>query len=377
MGAPDSKTTGEGRTPAGGRSGPVVSTVPFLDTAEALGEFVPALASHAQIAIDTEADSLHCYFEKLCLVQVSVPDASAIVDPLAGMSLQPLFDALAAKEVILHGADYDLRLLRRAGFTTPQRVFDTMIAARLCGVTEFSLAALIEKYFGVKLAKASQRANWAQRPLSPVMLDYAANDTRFLHALAEIFSADLARLGRREWFEQSCERAVQITAVSRERDAEEVWRITGSGLLRGRAAALLRELWRWRDAEAQAADRPAFHVLHNEQLIQAAIEFDAGRTIQFKQLRGSRLRRFEEAVARGLELPASDWPKFVRLNRARPTREEEARFKALKTKRDRLAADLRLDPSLIAPKATLERLSVGDQEAAEKLLPWQRELLGV
>ena len=377
MGAPDAKTTAPEKDPGAGRSATAVSSVPFLDTEEALRGFVPALGTHAQIAIDTEADSLHCYFEKLCLVQVSVPNASAIVDPLAGMSLAPLFDALAAKDLILHGADYDLRLLRRAGFTTPTRVFDTMIAARLCGVTEFSLAALIEKYFGVKLAKASQRANWAQRPLSPVMLDYAANDTRFLHALAEIFSADLARLGRRAWFEQSCERAVQITATSRERDAEEVWRIAGSGLLRGRAAALLRELWRWRDAEAQAADRPAFHVLHNEQLIHAATEIDAGRTIGFKQLRGSRLRRFEEAVARGLALPASEWPKFVRPNRARPTREEEAQFKAFKTRRDRIAAELGLDPSLIAPKATLERLSLGDQEAAEKLLPWQRELLGV
>jgi ribonuclease D len=354
-----------------------VNKVPFLDSSPALADFLPALAPHRQIAIDTEADSLHCYFEKLCLVQLSVPDASAIVDPLAGMSLEPLFDALTSKELILHGADYDLRLLRRAGFCQPQRIFDTMIAARLCGIAEFSLAALIEKYFGVKLAKASQRANWAQRPLSPVMLEYAANDTRFLHSLADIFAAELARLGRREWFEQSCERAVHMTAVSRERDAEEIWRISGSGLLRGRAAAILRELWRWRDAEAQATDRPAFHILHNEQLIHAATEFDAGRTAEFKQLRGSRLHRFREAVTRGLQLPESDWPKFVRPNRARPTREEEARFKELRSKRDKLAAELQLDPSLIAPKATLERLASGDAEAAEKLLPWQREMLGV
>jgi ribonuclease D len=354
-----------------------VSTVPFLDSAEAVADFLPVLAPHAQIAIDTEADSLHCYFEKLCLVQLSVPGATAIVDPLAGFSLDPLFDAFGSKELILHGADYDLRLLRRAGFSQPQKIFDTMIAARLCGMAEFSLAALIEKHFGVKLAKASQRANWAQRPLSPVMLDYAANDTRFLHSLAEIFAAELERLGRVQWFAQSCERAVEITAVSRERDAEEIWRIAGSGLLRGRAAALLRELWRWRDAEAQATDRPAFHILHNEQLIHAATEADAGRKVEFKQLRGSRLRRFQDAIERALQLAENEWPKFVRTVRARPTREEQLRFNQLKTKRDTLAADLRLDPSLIAPKAMLERLAAGDDEAAERLLPWQREMLGV
>jgi ribonuclease D len=354
-----------------------VSTVPFLDSAQKLGDFLPALAPFPQIAIDTEADSLHCYFEKLCLVQLSVPGATAIVDPLAGFSLEPLFAALTVKEIILHGADYDLRLLRRAGFAEPRKIFDTMIAARLCGIAEFSLAALIEKYFGVKLAKASQRANWAQRPLSPVMIEYAANDTRHLHALAEIFAAELARLGRVEWFTQSCERAVQITAVSRERDAEDVWRIAGSGLLRGRAAALLRELWRWRDAEAQATDRPAFHILHNEQLLQAATELDAGRKVAFKQLRGARLHRFHEAIQRALALPESEWPKFVRTNRARPTREEQARFNELKTKRDKLALELRLDPSLIAPKAMIERLASGDDEALERLLPWQRAMLGV
>jgi len=354
-----------------------VSTVPFINSADALADFLPTLDPHSQVAIDTEADSLHCYFEKLCLVQLGVPETTAIVDPLAGFPLEPLFHAFADKELILHGADYDLRLLRRAGFAEPRRIFDTMIAARLCGIAEFSLAALIDKYFGVKLAKASQRANWAQRPLSPVMIDYAANDTRFLHSLAKIFAAELERLGRVRWFEESCERAVQITAVSRERDAEEVWRIAGSGLLRGRAAALLRELWRWRDAEAQATDRPAFHILHNEQLIQAATELDAGRKAEFKQLRGARLQRFHEAIERALQLPEDEWPKYVRTNRARPTREEEARFRQLKTKRDKLAADLKLDPSLIAPKAMLERLSVGDCEAAERLLPWQREMLGV
>src|SRR3954447_16135965 len=146
---------------------------PLIDTAPALEAVLPLLAPHARIPIDTEADSLHCYFEKLCLIQISVPGHDLLIDPLAGFPLEPLFQSLAGKELVIHGADYDLRLLRRVGFAGPTLVFDTMIAARLCGITEFSLAALINKYFGVQLAKASQKANWARRPLPPQMADYA------------------------------------------------------------------------------------------------------------------------------------------------------------------------------------------------------------
>lgn len=351
--------------------------VPLIDSAEALSALLPALEPHARIAVDTEADSLHCYFEKLCLVQISVPGENALVDPLAGLSLKPLFAAFGGKELIFHGADYDLRLLRRAGFAGPSRLFDTMIAARLCGVAEFSLAALIDKQFRVKLTKASQKANWARRPLSPEMADYAVKDTQFLHQLAEIFGAELRRMGRWTWFEQCCARAIRATEVSKERDMEDAWRIAGSGLLRGRAAGILRELWRWRDAEAKEVDRPAFHVLHNEQLLTAAVQIDAGAAVEFKQLRGARLRRFRESLERGLALPEADWPKFIRNPRPRPTREEETRFKEIKTRRDRVAAELHLDPSLIAPKAIIEALASNDAGAEDKLLPWQREILGV
>src|SRR5215211_7562990 len=122
---------------------------PLIDNADDLAAILPLLAAHPRIPIDTEADSLHCYFEKLCLIQISVPGHDLLIDPLAGFSLEPLFAAFAGKELIIHGADYDLRLLRRVGFAGPSRVFDTMIAARLCGIAEFSLAALIKKYFNV------------------------------------------------------------------------------------------------------------------------------------------------------------------------------------------------------------------------------------
>ncbi len=348
---------------------------PLISTAEALAEVLPLMECEARIAVDTEADSLHCYFEKLCLIQISVSGRDLLIDPLAGFPLEPLFAVFAGKELIFHGADYDLRLLRRVGYSGPTRIFDTMIAARLCGVTEFSLAALIERHFGLKLAKGSQKANWARRPLPPEMADYAVKDTQYLHELVGIYTAELMRLERWTWFEQSCERAIRLTESSKERDAEEVWRIPGSGLMRGRCAAILREFWRWRDEEARSIDRPAFHVLHNEQLLYAASRIDQGVPTEFHHLRGSRLRRFEEARERALAMSESEWPVFVRTIRARPSKEEEARFKGLKEKRDASAVLHQIDPSLVAPKATLEAIAANFEDGVARLMPWQRQLL--
>ena len=259
------------------RTAPLISQMaPFLDTAEGLAGALPHFDSHARIAVDTEADSLHCYFEKLCLIQVSVPGYDCLIDPLAGFALEPLFSACEGKEIILHGADYDLRLMRRVGYAGPTRVFDTMIGARLCGIPEFSLAALINKYFGVVVTKASQKANWARRPLSPQMADYAVNDTRYLHRIAEIIEAELRRLERWEWFGQCCERAIAASAIVKDRDPDQAWRITGSTDLRGRSSAVLRALWHWREDEASRVDKPTFHILHNEQLVNAAARFDQG-----------------------------------------------------------------------------------------------------
>ncbi|MEQ1852851.1 MAG: ribonuclease D [Chthoniobacteraceae bacterium] len=349
--------------------------VPLTETAESLAAVLPHLEPHEPIAVDTEADSLHCYFEKLCLIQISVPGSDFLIDPLAGFDLGPLWTTWAGKQLLFHGADYDLRLLRRSGCPMPARIFDTMLAARLCGIPGFSYAALVERYCGITIAKASQKANWASRPLSPLMLDYAVNDTRHLSKIAGILEAELRRLGRMAWFEQSCERAIRSAEADKEIDPEQLWRIPGSGHLRGRAAAIFRELWKWRDEEAQRVDKPTFHILHSERLVDAALKVDAGERIEFRHLRGSRAQRFHEAAKRGMELDEREWPKVVRTPRQRPSQAQFARFLELKKHRDHVAEQVQLDPSLIAAKAILEGLAFRPEETLPKLLPWQRELM--
>jgi ribonuclease D len=336
---------------------------------------LPAIRGQERVALDTEADSLHCYFEKLCLVQLAIPGHTTLIDPLADLSLQPLFDAFAGRELVLHGADYDLRLLRRAGLLHVDSLFDTMIAARLTGIRDFSLAALLKRFFGVDVPKASQKANWARRPLSEKMIEYARGDVNHLFELADLLAADLQRLGRVEWLRQSCAKLVEVTRVPRVRDEENAWRIQGSGTLRGRQTAVLRALWRWRDEEARAIDRPPFHIMQNSALIDAARNFHAGANASAHHLHGRRHDRFFEAARQAMEMPESQWPKPPPRRFVKQTPGQEERVETLKRSRDTKAAALDLDPSLLAPRAIIEAIAADADVAPSLLLPWQREVL--
>jgi len=364
------------------RTTPSVSNTPavhaeMITEQPALLALCDHLARHPRIALDTEADSLHCYFEKLCLIQISSPEAHFLVDPLAPLDLSPLFAVLKGKTVIIHGCDYDLRLLRKAGWINPENIFDTGVAARLVGLREFGLAALLHHHFGLVLAKASQKANWAIRPLPPQMLDYAVNDTAHLLALADQLEQQLTRLGRTDWFRQSCDRLIRNSAIVRERDPDSLWRISGHADLSQRGMAILRALWHWRESEAQAVDRPTFHILNNDSLLEAAHRLDQHGKAEPRNLRGSRLERFQSAAQDALAIPQADWPKLIRRARQKAIPDYEDRFRLFRDRRDKSAAQYALDPTLIAPKATLESLARQDPEAVESLLPWQRVALGI
>ncbi len=349
----------------------------LISRGEQVLELISHIDGHERLAIDTEADSLHCYREKLCLLQVSLPKGDFLVDPLSGNDLAPLADTLARKEIVLHGADYDLRLLRRALNFQPSRLFDTVIAARLLGVRGFSYAGLVEKYFGIQLAKGSQKANWALRPLSPKMEEYARNDTHYLLPLAEKLEIQLIERGRFGWFQESCERAIVSAAIDRERDAEEAWRVRGSGLIRGREAAILRALWHWRDREAERFDRPSFHVLRNDQLIETALAVSRGETPRFRHFSERRARDFQETINAALALKEEDWPETRRRHADRPTREMERAAEAMRKRRDQAAGELKIEPSFIAPRATIDAIAADRAQAEQLLVPWQRQLMGL
>jgi ribonuclease D len=340
---------------------------------KALEELVGELHSQQRIAIDTEADSLHCYFEKVCLIQISSGPGHWLVDPLANLELQPLLDVVCSRRLVFHGADYDLRLLRRIGNFEPVDLFDTMIAARLVGKSGLGLAALVKEFFGIELSKASQKANWAIRPLPPEMVEYAHNDTRYLFEISDRLESDLKNLGRLDWFTESRDRMIASAREVKERDDNTVWRISGSSGLSPRAQAILRVLWFWRDSEARAWDRPPFHVIGNDDMLRAAQQIADGGKFSSPRMNGRRRKSFEVVIALALQIPESEWPKIEKVRRKRISKEQADRSEQLKKVRDRVARDLALDPSIIAPRAALEATAA--DISSNVLMSWQRRLL--
>jgi ribonuclease D len=351
-----------------------------------LAALIEQVAAVHRVAVDIEADSLHSYREKLCLLQISLPPAVGtadarvrdfIIDPLADLDLAPLRAALEHPEIVLHGADYDLRMLRRSLNLIARKIFDTVIAARLLGIREFGLGALVKRYFGVELPKSSQKANWAKRPLPARMADYAINDVHYLLPLARELKAELEQLQRLDWLRQSCQHAIEQAAIERERDLDEVWRIPGTGALRGRAAAVLRALWRWREQEAAMVNRPAFHVLRNRELLEAAVGFAEGNVPDYKHFSARRRRTFREAGQSALQSPESEWPQSPRRFGRRPGAVILRRAEELRQRRDRSARELGLEPSFIASRSALGAIAADETCAATLLVPWQRHLLGL
>jgi ribonuclease D len=375
-----------------------------------LADLIRQIQAADRVALDTEADSLHSYREKLCLLQISTPSAvilsnvegsrgtgsnvalpgsspslgmtvqsvcDFIVDPLSDLDLEPLRQAMEPREIVLHAADYDLRMLRRGLNFTASRIFDTLIAVRLLGIREFSLGALVKRFFGVELHKHSQKADWALRPLPQRMLKYAVDDVHYLLPLATKLEEELERVHRRGWFQQSCGRAIELAATERERIQDEVWRIAGAGALDPRTGAVLRALWQWRETEAELADRPPFHILQNHGLLKAAESFISGQVPDYKHFSARRRQTFREAAKIALQSPQSEWPVMRRRSGSRPTEEMRRRADQLRERRDKAAAQLGLEPSFIASRGALEAIAADSARATALLVPWQRELIGM
>src|SRR5678815_3185585 len=209
------------------------------------------------------------------------------------------------------------------------------------------------------------------------MLQYAVDDVHYLLPLAAKLEEELERVQRRDWFRQSCERGIALAAAERERIQDEVWRIGGAGALDPHAGAVLRALWQWREAEAEMADRPPFHILQNRELLNAAESFTSGRVPDYKHFSTRRRQTFREVAKIALQSPQSEWPVMRRRSGSRPTEEMRRRADQLRERRDRSGAQLGLERSFIASRGALEAIAADSARATALLVPWQRELIGM
>jgi len=349
----------------------------IIDDREALAGFLSGGRDGTVVAVDTEADSLHRYRESLCLVQFALGEDCVLIDPLAIDDLAPLAECFSKCETWMHGADYDMTMLQREFGVLPPVVWDTQIGARLLGLRRFGLGDLVEHYFGVRLSKSSQKADWGRRPLSETMIEYALNDVRYLLPMGERIVEELRACGRYDWFVESCQ-AARARVLGRDDSRDEAWRIKGSGKLDRRGLSFLRELWNWRDAEAKVWDRPSFMVANNRDLVQWSTDLAAGRRIRLpRHFRPNRIRRFDAAVERAENLSEEQLPTRPQGKRRRRNSTFDQQLDSLLAKRDAAAASLDIEGSLVAPRSVLEQLAAEEAAPPDVLLDWQRECLGL
>ena len=244
----------------------------WIDSQSAFDEVMERLEALPMIAVDTEADSLHSYFDKVCLIQISSADEDYVIDPLQKIDLARFGRILGNSQItkVLHGSDYDLRILNRDFGFTIENLIDTMVCSQMLGYESFGLAALLERHFGLNVDKKHQRADWSMRPLTPEMLVYAALDTHHLMRLAQEVREALVGMGRWEWALEEFRRLEAIRFRDTTEESEPFRKLKGIAGLDRRSLGVVAVLHSWRDGLAQKADRPPFKIIGNDAIIEIA-----------------------------------------------------------------------------------------------------------
>ncbi len=361
----------------------------WIDTERGVQRLSEACSRSGVFALDTEADSLHSYFHKVCLIQVTVENQHALIDPLAleAQGLKPLLQAVADPQttVIMHGADYDIRVLDRDFSARVKGLLDTQIMAQMLGEAKTGLAALLENEFTIALDKKFQRADWGRRPLSPAMSAYAAADTAFLSDLAARLRERLLALGRWTWAREDCARLEEVRYVPPVEDPLAFERVKGVSALKGSSRDRASSLWLWREAEARRRNLPPFKVLGNQPLLEMAVDppQTPGEMIRIRGV-GERFVRYSgHDVTQLLRQPEPAPRKAGRRRAFEPDANARLRTKKLLGARDGVATELGLEPGLLCPKGTVVSLSEGAEPAvslsqleARGLIGWRLQVLG-
>lgn len=351
-------------------------TCAWVRTPEEREEFVRSLEGSASLAIDTESDSFFHYFEKVCLLQVADSAGRVtIVDPLAVRDLSALapFMKDAGIEKVIHGAEYDLSLMKRDFGFEFRSLFDTQIAAQLLGRRMFGLQSLLEAEFGVRLSKAAQRCDWSLRPLTEAQIRYAGEDVRHLLALRDRLLADLRKAGREAWFREECQAMIDETPPAIRREAADFLHAKGARDLRPRELAVLKELFALREVWGRELDRPLFKIVGDETLVRMAAQPPQnGRALaSIRGLSPSLVRRrgaeLLEAIRKGRSTPESQCPVFPDRRGKRMSFDMSRRVDRLKEWRAGTARRLDLEHGVLLPQRLIERLAIASPRTPEDL----------
>lgn len=351
----------------------------YIDTPEALEEWLEVLRGASVIAVDTESDSFHHYEERVCLIQMTAMGRDVIVDPLSIDDISGLGKFFEDPGIIkiFHDAGYDLICLYRDFGFRFAGLFDTMLASRLIGRKRFGLASLLQDYFEFTTDKSLQRSDWTRRPLSEKQQRYARYDTHFLHDLMHLLADELIKVGRYEW---AVEEFARIPGLMRQlnrpaaHDPEGFWRLKGLGKLSDDDLGRVAALYKTRDSIARRLDRPPFKVMSNELLVKLAVE-NPKKLGQLKPrpgLRQAGIERFGKELIQALQSakPITADRKEERKRRRSgrfldPT--SRKRFEKLRAMRKEIAERMDLEPDVLLSNATLEDLALDPPHSAATL----------
>jgi ribonuclease D len=361
----------------------------WIDTPIGVRETAERCVRAGCFALDTEADSMHSYFHKVCLIQVTAADRHIVIDPLAlePEDLEPLWKVVgnASLPVLMHGADYDVRILDRDYGIRVAGLEDTQIMAQLLGEEKTGLAALLEKELGVHLDKKYQRADWGRRPLKSELRSYAASDTAYLGDLVDRLRGRLEEIGRWSWAVEEFRKLEGVRHAANETDQTAFERIKGARALRGAHRDRLFTLHRWRDRQARSLDVPPFKILGNQQLMTMATEppEDLDELNEVQGVGPRAVRRWGRELLHHLRRPKSAPERVPTLRTPTPEPAVRKRVKQLRAARDAEAAELGLQGGLVCPRGCVDTVAATqpvcrttDDLASAGLEGWRLGVLG-
>jgi ribonuclease D len=355
----------------------------LITTTTALSDLCDRLGEHDFVALDTEFIREQTFWPRLCVVQLAGPGEEAIVDPLApGIDLAPFFELMANERVVkvFHAARQDLEIVWNQARLIPRPIFDTQVAAMVCGFGEaVSYVSLVKQVTGHNLDKTSRFTDWARRPLSDKQLVYAMADVTHLRDVYIRLKGELEATGRVRWLDE--EMAELTSPKTYETHPEEAWRRLKLRVKNRKGLAVLIELAAWREQLAQANDVPRNRILRDEALYDIAnsAPTDTAQLAHLRTLsegfsRSSRAKDIVEAVKRGLKRDPRTLPS-LREGIGLPA-EKQATVELLRVLLKACAARSKVAPRLIADAEHLERLAAEDEPEIPALKGWRYELFG-